>query len=82
MTRIDHILRVLNRRRLAVARMRRLRERQKAGLSIAPAPYTDDIVALLLDTGWLPEADSEKREQVGIAMFRMLNEAAKAHRQQ
>jgi len=43
-TRIQSIIRILTRRRLALARMRRLHERQRAGISIAPAPCSNDIV--------------------------------------
>jgi hypothetical protein len=60
--------------------MRRLRDRQKAGLSIAPAPYNDEVVELLIDAGWLELSQSGWRDAVGLAMFRMLNEAAQARR--
>ena len=60
-TRIENILRILHRRRLAVARNRRTRERQKAGLSIAPTPYDDAVVEFLLDAGWLELSVSEQR---------------------
>ena len=60
--------------------MRRLRERQKAGLSIAPTPFNDEIVELLLDANWLELSQSEQRDAVGVAMFRMLNEFAKSRR--
>ena len=45
-TRIQSIIRILTRRRLALARMRRLHERQRAGISIAPAPYSNDYALL------------------------------------
>jgi hypothetical protein len=56
--------------------MRRLRERQRAGLQIAPTPYDNSIVEFLLDYGWLELSLSEDREQVGAAISRMVKEAA------
>lgn len=77
-TRLQSVTRILARRRLAVARMQRLRERQRAGQQIAPTLYDNDILELLLDTNWLALADSEDRQQVGHAIYRMLKQAARA----
>jgi hypothetical protein len=60
--------------------MRRLRERQRTGVQIAPTPYTNEIVELLLDTYWLALADSEDRNAVGEAIYRALSDAAARHR--
>ena len=80
MTRLQSVIRIITRRRLAVARQQRLRERQRAGLSIAPTPFDDAIIELLLDLGWLELSASEQRSAVGQAIYRMLSEFAKAPR--
>lgn len=65
------------RRAAANARTRRYRERQAKGLGIAPTPYSDEIVALLLDIRWLSASESEDRYAIGRAIFAMLSEAAR-----
>jgi hypothetical protein len=68
------------RRRSATEWTRRYRERLKHGVKIAPVPFTDEIVGMLIDTGWLPVAVSEDRQQIGQAIASMLCEAAKPRR--
>ena len=61
-------------------RKRRYRQRQRAGISIAPTPVSNEIIALLIDTGWLALAESEDVRRVGEAIFKMLSDAAKRER--
>jgi hypothetical protein len=59
------------------ARTARYRQRLKRGERIAPVPFTDQIVALLLDLHWLVEGESEDRHRIGEAIGRMLRDTAK-----
>jgi hypothetical protein len=49
----------------------------KRGERIAPVPFTDPVVGLLLDLHWLAEGESEDRRAIGEAIGRMLTDAAK-----
>jgi hypothetical protein len=62
------------------AATRRYREWLKIGQKVAPTPYSNEIVELLLDLGWLELAASEDRREVGAAIFRMLADTAARHR--
>ena len=64
-------------RRLATARTGRYRKRQDEGINIAPTPYNNDIVALLLDLNQLLVENSEDPDAIGEAIFKMLSETAK-----
>jgi hypothetical protein len=65
------------RRRARNERTRRYRQRQHSGMVMASTPVSDEITGMLIDLGWLPEAESEDRREIGLAIFRMLTEAAK-----
>jgi hypothetical protein len=64
-------------REQATVRTRRYRERRRNGLAIAPVPYDNAIVGMLLDLGWLALGDSENHRAIGAAISAMLNDAAK-----
>ena len=63
-------------RRIATERTRRYRERRDKGYVIASVPVSHEIIGFLLDTRWLAEADSESRNQIGLAIAAMLTDAA------
>lgn len=56
------------------ARTARYRARLKRGERIAPVPVTDQVVELLIATGWLQVEASEDRRAVGEAITRMLKD--------
>lgn len=57
--------------RPATARQRRLRDRQRRGEVVAPVPVDNDVINVLLDLGWLPEAGAEDRRTIGAAVSAM-----------
>ncbi len=58
------------RREAAAARKARFRARQRAGGAVLRVPIQafNDLVEVLLDTGWLAEGESEDRAEVGRAL--------------
>lgn len=61
-------------------RQRRLRARQRVGVVMPYVAVTDTVVELLIDLGWLELAVSEDREQIGLAIGKMLAASASQHR--
>lgn len=61
----------------AADRTRRYRERLRKGIGIAPTPYDNEIVAMLLDWDWLPLTESEDPNRIGEAIYRLLSDTAK-----
>ena len=60
-----------SRRAAKAARQRQWRARQRAGVAIAPAPYDDETVELLIALEWLDPADAGDPRKIGEAMFAM-----------
>jgi hypothetical protein len=60
-------------------RKKRYLQRQKTGGAVLRVPITDyfQLVALLIENGWLGEAEALNRRQVEIAVAAMLAEAAR-----
>jgi hypothetical protein len=57
--------------------MRRYRQRDSAGIKIAPAPYDQLIVRYLRWLGPLPEARADDPRAIGQAYFDALLESAR-----
>jgi hypothetical protein len=66
----------LHKRRLANAKRQRYRKRLKADLIVVPVIVTHAVIGLLLDLGWLTEADSEDRSHIGQAIAALLSDTA------
>ena len=66
------------RRRLGNARTARYRARLRAGRTVVRVPIDNEVIGLLLDLGWLQMSVSEDREEIALAIFRMLKDAAKS----
>lgn len=66
--------------RPASVRQRRLRERQRLGLVVAPVPVSNDVIETLMTLRWLPVEKSEDRNSIGDAVARMLEELAASQR--
>jgi hypothetical protein len=45
-------------------------QRQRDGVGIAPAPYTAELIAFLIETHWLAERDAGDRCAIGCAIAR------------
>lgn len=60
----------------ASIRQRRLRERQRAGVVVAPVVVNDLVVEVLIESGWLKPEQSEDRRQIGRAIAAMQIEMA------
>jgi hypothetical protein len=58
-------------------RQARHRARQRAGIAIAPAPYTSELVDALVRWNRLGSDETHSREAIGEAMFQVLADAAK-----
>lgn len=61
-------------------RTRRYRERVARGEKIAPTPYDNRVLELLIALEWLALAKSEDCQEVGKAIAAMLADAAAKHR--
>ena len=66
----------------AAERQRRWRQRQHPNRHelIAPVPVCDDVIALLVQTGWLASREWQNRKQIGAAIEAMLKDAARHQR--
>ncbi len=62
------------------ARQARWRAHQRADQVVAPTPTSYAVITLLIDLGWLDEAKSEDRTEVGKAIGRMLEDTARRHK--
>lgn len=62
--------------RRKAARMRRYRNRQRAGSVVAPTPVSPEVVELLIALHWLDRDVSESRQAIGEAISCMLAECA------
>lgn len=60
-------------------RQKRLRARQRNGEVVVPVTVTNEIIATLIDLGWLTERESEDRRQIGCAIRQILSDLAVAH---
>lgn len=49
-------------------RARRFRARQQQGVSVVAVEVTQDVVAALVERGWLSEAQANDRDAVGAAL--------------
>jgi hypothetical protein len=59
------------------ARDRRLRARRKACRIVVPVEVDGDVLTLLVQTGWLVEADAASREKIGEAITAALAASAR-----
>ena len=69
-----------NRRQAASSRQRRYRRRLRAGLMPVRTDIDAAVVSMLVDIGWLAEADSGDREKIGAALSAMLLNVAEKYR--
>jgi hypothetical protein len=58
-------------------RDRRHRHRRKCGQRIAPTPYDGEVLNFLIRTHWLDEAMAGDDREVGLAISRMIADAAR-----
>jgi len=61
-------------------RQRRLRQRQRDGVVVAPVEVGPDLVEALIDLKWLSPMVSDNRQAIGDAVGRMLAELATSWR--
>jgi hypothetical protein len=66
----------------AADRQRRIRARRRNGEIVVPVAATNDVVAVLLDLGWLCEAESEDRRHIGDAISKLLRDLAMAQQKE
>jgi hypothetical protein len=59
---------------------RRYKARQRRGEAVAAVPYGYPILHMLIDLGWLQEADSADRKVVALAISGLLADAASRHK--
>lgn len=66
----------------AADRQRRYRRRQHPTRHeiVAPVPTSDPVLGMLVRTGWLRAEEWQDRHQVGLAISRMLKDAAEKTR--
>jgi hypothetical protein len=54
-------------------RQKRLRARQRNGEVVVSVTVTNEIIAALIDLGWLLEHESEDRKHIGAAIRKLLD---------
>lgn len=67
-------------KRTSVQRQRRLRQRQRDGMVVAPVLVGLPLVETLIALRWLDERESEDRTAIGSAIGAMLGELADARK--
>lgn len=65
---------------VTAARQRRLRQRQRDGVVVAPVDVGPDLVEALIDLQWLSPGVSDNRRAIGDAIGRMLADMAASWR--
>jgi hypothetical protein len=57
-------------------RVRRHRERQRAGIVVAPVHVDENTLSVLVRLGWLAERDSDNTTKIATAVSAMITDAS------